>query len=78
MPKGTVADSGRLKKQEGIRLLQMRIGVAAGLRTCFSTDRLLQQVQGCLEKTKLRHNQAEIVFFPREDGVSQKNRLTNK
>jgi hypothetical protein len=78
MPKGTVADSGGLKKQEGICLLQMRVGVAAGLCTCFPTDRLLQQVQGCLEKAKLRHNQAKIARFPAQRQNLPKNVLTNK
>ena len=44
MPQGTAADFDGPKKQAGLRRLQMRIGVAANLRACFSTDRLLQQV----------------------------------
>jgi hypothetical protein len=60
MPEGTIADSGGLEKQEGVCQLQMRVGVAADLRACFSADRLLQQVQGCLEKAELRYNQTKI------------------
>jgi len=36
--------------------------MAANLCACFSTDRLLQQVQRRLEKAKLWHNQTKIVL----------------
>jgi len=57
MPQRTATNFDGPQKQESVCRMQMWFGMGGYFRSCFPTDRLLQQVQGRMEKAELRHNQ---------------------